>query len=390
MHGIDESNQVSTAALPDSHSHEEVGGVMSQIIGIAEGVDIQDDYQSDDVNTQDDSSSTIEEEHARLAEEYEDEDCGYEDENASVETSTSSLSEPANHVEMLITEEEYNDSQIENERNKKDGIQGSPTHKRNNSGGVEESSQEFFNNLLKPLADRKTSPEFFQASPQSIKEENNGSRYFDDDSTKLEEEKLFPSSPPPTITPTRSSPEHLSVVEKMKIHPNRRRIVGIVQNTSVSYRNSVPVATQNRTSSTVKPQLDDPSIIADSLIRARNISLESSNKDGNSEESASSPEKVTARPVDEGAITEEKSDLNHEESGVEGNKLNEYSEDPSPEAENETKSGLSAFKFSSKIREGLDIIYRATVPPSGNGKGSSNSLLALAEKEKYLFSFFFI
>lgn len=354
------TQQLSTPEVPNPP--EEVGVVMSQIIGITEDVDLPHDYDSEGIVVNDESSSTIEEEHARLAEEYDEEDCGYEDENASVESATSSFSDTPTHLEILISENTDNLTIGGNASR-----EVSPAPKGNDSGN-EVPSQDFFHNILKPLSDRKASPELLHSSPKSIKDQYSSSKNVSNDELRT------PHSPTLThLTQTRSSPEYLSVVEKMKSHPNRRRIVGIVQNTAISYKNpssSTPKSNQFSTAST--SALEDPSIIADSLIKARKISLENVGRDESWEDMTTPIEKLVSRNGDQ--ITQP----------INGVAEDNLKIDPSPESDHDAKS-FAAFKFSSKIREGLDIIYRAAaVPPSSNSKGSSNSLLALAEKEKYI------
>jgi hypothetical protein len=407
--------------------------------------DIGGGYESDEAgNGQDDShsisSSSIEEEHARLAEEYEEEDCGYEDENESVATSPSSLSGKEDEGE----EEEEVAVMMEDVLNPFE-LSLDDSDLKTNEG----QEPNFFSTLLKPYSiDRISSPEVIPPpSPDKVSD---------------------PLSATPRneingggggVSDGASTPEqNLSVIEKMKTHPSRRRIVGIVQNNI--YRNSAAVlistskpqpismTTANTSaasvaphstsslsipipisSAMVKPQLDEPS---DLYLEAKNLNLQSID-----ESPPSSPILLGAAAHDETghnksfnstistdtrgdgddesgyAVDEENSFTNsqksyspvhvypsthpQEEAAAVHAALNESRESDEEVAESESviepeSKSSSAFRFSSKLREGLDLIYRAASaaplssasPPSFlKQKGSANSLLTLAAKERY-------
>jgi hypothetical protein len=160
----------------------------------------------------------------------------------------------------------------------------------------------------------------------------------------------------------------------------------------------------------VRPQLEDPSLIADSVLRARNMSLEPNPGSDDSPETLGANDENSHNKSFNSTISNESEEARDDDSGYANDEENSFtnsqksrsspvhllSRSEEAEAEADSKS-FSSFRFSSKLREGLDhLVYRATAPigslpspsPSSSfsssliGKGSSNSLLVFAAKER--------
>jgi hypothetical protein len=469
IHGIDETEQKISAAAAAAPNPQDSDGIVIGQIGLTESVDGHD---YDDIGSQgnteslDDvgdggssTSSTIEEEHARLAEEYEEEYFGYEDENESVESSPGSMSlsrsqsgSDAEKIVVLAEDEEDVMNALGMLRMTDGDDQLRDGKDDNGDDDQEEKEKENGPSLQRGVRQHLLSPEqekqlhqqhqsFDQKPSQELEalplngpqDIENGGREQEQEKDNEPEREMSESSPmgnnpPPSPNQTRGpSPggtEPLSVIEKMKLHPNRRRIVGIVQNAS-AYRNS-GIGISMSQAAVLNPigrvgPLDDPSIIANSLLRARNQSQESVVID-NSEEKAKEEKEKEKREDEEkerdgevnvnGTADQEQSHISEQFQQDVKIKVDASLEAAGPteataggggegrttgatEQVVDPKNHFSAFRFSSKIREGLDIIYRATsnTPTGGSGGGggsqasSSNSLLALAEKERFVPSF---